>query len=367
MKLPPIGGADILPTMNCTPPFRTIRSVTIILALYPFGGSGQYNGPESVEYDPVGDRYFVSNTATGVIRSRDQAGVVTDFATVSPPPYGLEIMGETLYACSGGGIKGYSLSDGSLVYERDLGGSFCNGITTDGSHLYVTDFPLSAKRIFKVDPVADEQSILVANTGAQPNGIVWDPMGDRLVVVFWGSNAPIRSYDPITGGPTTLVANTGLANIDGITIDCLGNFLVASWDPDRITRYTASFSQPGEDVGITGLSNPADIDFDPVNNRICIPNSGSNTVQLVDVGCTAAMDEQQAFPDLAVPNPTAGPVRFDRPFHAPEPYMVVDARGLLQAVGTLGPGHLLDLGDLPAGMYTIRFTRQARSMRVMKE
>src|SRR5690606_10183033 len=121
----------------------------------------------------VGDRYFVSNTTSGVIKQRDQAGTVTDFASVSPAPYGLEIMGDVLYACSGGTIKGYSLADGTLVYTRNLNGSFLNGLATDGSYLYVTDF--SAARIYKVDPIGDSQSTLVSNTSGTPNGIVWRP------------------------------------------------------------------------------------------------------------------------------------------------------------------------------------------------
>lgn len=345
------------------------RAVSLLAVGVLFmAAQAQYSGPESVEYDPVGDRYFVSNTGSGIIKVRDQAGVVSDFVTVSPAPYGLEIMGDTLFACSGGGVKGYRLSDAALVFNRNLGGSFCNGITTDGQFLYVTDFPTAAQRIYKVDVANNSHTTLVTNTGGQPNGIVWDAVGERLVVVFWGSNAPIKAFDRNTGAATTLVANTGLASIDGVTIDCLGNFLVASWTPDRITRYEPTFTAAGIDLGVPGLSNPADIDFDAVNNRVCIPNSGNNTVVLYDLDCSTALPEvMRAVPLRAVPNPTKGQLRIEPELATDEPYLLFDAKGLLVGGGTLRARSMLDISQLSAGVYTIYLTRSGNRLPVIRE
>ncbi|MEZ4807632.1 MAG: T9SS type A sorting domain-containing protein [Flavobacteriales bacterium] len=326
----------------------------------------QYNGPESVEYDPVGDRYLVSNTGSGAIKVRDQSGTVTDLVTVSPAPYGLEIIGDTVFACSGGGIKGYSITDGTLVFNHSVGGTFLNGITTDGTFLYTTDF--SAGRIYKVDVAQDSHTTLVASTGGSPNGIVWDPVGERLVVVFWGSNAAIRAYDRNTGAATTLVAGTGLTNIDGVTIDCLGNFLVASWSPDRITRYDPTFTQPAVDLGVTGLNNPADIDFDTVNGRVCIPNSGNNTVTLFEVNCTTGIPEDLRDKTRSiVPNPARDLVRIEPALAANTPYVVMDVNGRLVGSGTLSPNALLDVRTLETGTYTVVLTGTGTRLRLVKE
>ncbi|MBL7952144.1 MAG: SMP-30/gluconolactonase/LRE family protein [Flavobacteriales bacterium] len=327
--------------------------------------AAQYNGPESVEHDPVSDRYFVSNTQNDLIRVQDQAGDVTTFVDVGSAPYGLEILGDTLFVCTGSRVKGYLLGDATLVFDLDLGASFLNGITTDGEFIYVTAF--SGAKVYKVDPVAATFEVLVANTNGTPNGIVWDPAGERLVVVFWGSNAPIKAYDRVTGAAITLLANSGVGSIDGVTIDCLGNFLIASWSPARITRFEPTFTQPGVNAGITGLSNPADIDFDTVHNRVCIPNAGSNTVLLADVDCTNSIMERRTYTTRVMPNPTSGLVRFDPPLQRAEPFMVLDARGLLQAHGTLRANALLDMGEMPPGIYTILFTRRAEQVRVVKE
>lgn len=338
---------------------------TLATLLISAACAAQYNGPESVEYDPVGDRYFVSNTQNNLIRVQDQAGVVTTFVNVGSAPYGLEILDDTIYACTGSRIKGFSLSDASLVFDLDLGASFLNGITTDGEFLYATAF--SGAKVYKVDPVAEGFEVLVNNTNGTPNGIVWDPIGERLVVVFWGGNAPIKAYDRETGASTTLVANSGVGSIDGITIDCSGNFLIASWSPARITRFEPTFSQVGANTGITGLNNPADIDFDTVNNKVCIPNAGSNTVLLAEVECMNSVHERRTYTTRVMPNPTSGLVRFDQPLQRAEPFMVLDARGLLQAHGNLRANAQLDLGDLPAGIYTILFTHRAEQVRVVKQ
>ncbi len=326
----------------------------------------QYDGPESVEYDPVGDRYFVSNTGDASIKVRSQDGSVADFVTdMEEPPYGLELVNGVIYACMGSGVRGYDAVTAAPAFNVNLDATFLNGITSDGTSLYVTDF--SSERIYKVEIATEQASTFVDDTQGTPNGIEWDAANQRLVVVFWGNNAPIKAYDIVSGAGSTLVANSGVGNIDGITIDCLGNFLIASWSPNRITRFEPTFTSAGVNTGISGLNHPADIDFDANNNRVCIPNSGSNTVTLASVSCENAVPELRAVSTHVIPNPTSGLVRFDPPLTTFEPYIVMDARGLLIAGGTLAPRGQLDLSGLEAGIYVIYFSRLAREVRVVKE
>ncbi len=345
---------------------RPFAQLALIAAIGTAGPArAQYDGPESVEYDAAGDRYFISNTGDGTIKQRDQAGNVTPFASVSPAPYGLEIQGDTLFACSGGGVKGYLLSTGAQVFDLGLGGTFCNGITSDGTFLYVTDF--SEEKIYRVDVAANSFSTWVADTDGTPNGIVFDPAGDRLAVAFWGTNAAVKTYDRATAAPGAAM-NTGLANIDGITIDCTGLFLLASWSPDKITRII-SFTDPLQDVITTGLNNPADIDFDPVRGEVCVPNSSNDQVIIEAVApcATAVGDGTRSTPMRATPNPTTGLVWIDLQEHRAVPYLLLDARGLLIGGGTLPVGGLLDLGGLAPGRYTLDFPGLRRHAQLVKE
>jgi hypothetical protein len=350
---------------------RTSQYCPLLLLIFlATTACGQYQGPESVEYDPVGDRYFVSNTQSNSIKVRTQDGTVTDFVSGMPnAPYGLEIMGGVLYACTGNGVRGYSLATGEQVYVRNLGATFPNGITTDGTFLYITDFSSNPRRVLKVDPVADTHSTLVPNAGGQPNGIVWDPVGQRLVTVFWGSNAPIKAYDRDSGAETILVANTGVGNIDGVTIDCDGNFLIASWSPARISRYEPTFSQAAVNMNVPGLSNPADIDFDQVNQRICIPNSGNNTVVLHDYDClTSGLATMHAGQALRVyPNPAAYQVQLEpAPTHALA-YLLLDAHGRPVREGVYRPGMGIGVAGLASGTYSLHLPSEGRTLRVVLE
>lgn len=344
------------------------RMRVILLLVFVSSGliaGAQYSGPESVEYDAVGDRYFISNTGSGIIKQRSQAGVVTDFVSVSPAPYGLEIKGDTLFACSGGSVKGYLLSNASPVFNLNLGGTFLNGITTDGTYLYVTDF--GGQEIFRVDPTAGTFSSWVASTGGTPNGIVYAPEHDALLVAYWGGSAMVRAYDRLTASIAGTVSTT-LTNIDGITLDCDGMVLIASWSPDRITRFEWGILSPTfEDLQVPGLNNPADIDFDDVHDRVCIPNAAANTVTLHEVTCTTGIHEIERSALKVIPNPTTGLIRIEPAFNRDEPYILLDGRGLMIGGGTLRHQAQLDISALPAGAYVLDFTRVRKQVRVVKE
>lgn len=326
----------------------------------------QYSGPESVEHDPIGDRYFVSCTDDQTIQQRAMDGTVTPFVTdPGGAPYGIELKGDTLFANIGGTIKGFLTASGEEVFALDLGGTFLNGLTTDGRHLYAADF--STKRIYKVLPDDGSYSILVANTVQTPNGVVWDPALERLWVGCWGSNARIKSYDRVSGAELSSFT-TALGNIDGIVLDCQGRILVSSWTPARITRFEPTFTQPAETIVGTGLNQPADIDYDAENARVCVPNAGTNTVVLPDVtDCALGVVDGNGYKTVhAMPNPTDGLVRLGVEFSEPQPYMVLTEGGLLIAGGTLSPRALLDVSVLAAGIYLVDLPRLRRYVRIVK-
>ena len=307
----------------------------------------QYSDPESVEHDPAGDRYFVSNLGDGTIKQRDQAGIVTPFASVSPDPYGLEILGDTLYACSGGRVKGYLLADGSQVFDLNTGGGFLNGITTDGHYLYVTDF--SGQKIFRVEPSTASFITWVASTGGTPNGIVYEPVSDALLVAYWGAGAIVRGYERSTASVSGNVS-TGLGNIDGIAIECHGLVVISSWSPNRITRFEWGVVSPQfEDLAVPGLSQPADIDFDPTHDRICIPSGGNDQVILFDLADCATAVSGSITPAqvLSVALTDDGrALRFHGAWRGPAAYRMMDATGRCLHQGLITAS---DAAPLPHG------------------
>lgn len=253
--------------------FLTISTVSFSQAL---------NGPESIEWDTANSRWLIGNKGNGTILARSEAGTLSNFVSGIPSgPYGIEILGNVLYSCEGGVVRGYNLTSGSTVFTLNLNGTFLNGLTSDGvGFLYATDF--TAKKIFKIDVNAVTFSTIASGLVKTPNGILYDGENNRCIYVTWGTNAPINAINLTTNAITTILATT-LSNCDGITRDSCGNYYVSSWGNNRLNKFDASLTGT-HTVLPTALSSPADLDtkFGTVSDIIGNTNS-NNSITLTTV------------------------------------------------------------------------------------
>ena len=235
---------------------------------------------EAVEYDPDGNRWFVSN-GSSLLVTADQGGNWSFFGEAQAS-HGMEILGGHLYAIGNNVIRAYELETAAEVGILTIPGvAFLNGM---GSHsngmLVVSDF--GSSRLYTVDVTEPQQmshTLLAGNFGATPNGVVIDEAGNRAIVVCWGNNADILAFDLESGDMTTLVNGTGLGNLDGIDVDGSGQYYVSSWSPTRITRFSNDFSNAETVVtGAGGLSSPADISYAIGIDTLGVANSGTDEV-----------------------------------------------------------------------------------------
>jgi hypothetical protein len=275
-----------------------LHSFAVLLACTGCAAHAQsYDGPESVEYHARLDRHLVGNTG-GPILTRAADGTLGLFTDATASPYGIELLGGTLFALDGGHLKGFDIDSAVPTLDYPIAGAaFLNGITSDGAHvLYVSDF--SAKKIHRID-VADLEAPVagtpVSTGSATPNGLVFDRAGQRVLVATWGSNAKILSLDATGDTAPVPLIETPLSNIDGIALDCNGAIVVAAWGGCGVAGgCLARFEPPFElDTPFTllaeGLSSPADIDFGRASGMIAVPESGSDQVSLHASGCEAAL------------------------------------------------------------------------------
>ncbi len=242
--------------------------------------SQSYNGPESVEYNPITGSYFISNSYNGQILELNNNDELTIFASnIENGPHGLEIIDNILYACSGGKLKGFDLNNGNLVLDFNIGGFFLNGITKyidySGSYLFLTDF--SSNKLYRYR-IEDEWLSSICEFERSPNGLFLCPMSNNLYIVTWGNNAPIYEVDFGTE-EFYIATTTDLNNLDGISMDECGNFLISAWSTNAIHRFSNDFTE--NEVIIDQLNCPADIIYNQETNLIVIPNSGNNTVDFV--------------------------------------------------------------------------------------
>ncbi len=241
---------------------------------------------EAVEYDPQGNRWFVSNGSSVLVTS-DQ-GANWSFFGEAQASHGMEIMNGVLYAIGDNVIRSYALSSaellGSLVIP-DVG--FLNGMGNNGSGmLVVSDFANSRlHQVNAADPTAMTSMQLTGNLGLTPNGVVVDVENNRAIVVCWGNNADIIAVDLESGEVSTLVDGTGMGNLDGIDDDGNGQYYVTSWSPNKVTRYSADFTVAEPMLSsAAGLSSPADISYAVELDVLGIANSGSDEVTFHEFG-----------------------------------------------------------------------------------
>lgn len=276
------------------------RLIAALLACTALAAQAQtLSNPESVEFHPRSGRLLISNTSGGgSILARDGAGTLSVFTNDPGSPYGIELLGGVLYVLDSGFLRGYDIDSAVRVVNLQIANaSFLNGITSDGvSKLYISDFSSTPKKIVQVDVsdiAAPVQSVLT-NVTATPNGLVYDRIGQRLLIATWGA-ARVLSYDLVAGGaPTELITVSGYNNIDGIALDCNGSLHIAAWSCPGgggcLRRFDPPFTLTSTPVTEGGaLTAPADIDFGARSGQIAIPESSANRVTLVQTSCPASL------------------------------------------------------------------------------
>ena len=254
-----------------------------LLAIIPLLCFSQnYNGPESVEYNSLSDSYFISNSNNGQIIELTDDNNTSVFANnLINGPHGLEIVENTLYACSGSRIKAFNIETGEQVLNFNIGANFLNGIThkidESNSLLFITDF--SARKLYEFN-INTQEITELCSFDKNPNGIIYESNMNRLIIVSWGNNAKIYEFSLNDYSLSTLLT-TSLGYLDGISIDQCGNFIVSSWSTNSIHTFRNNFpvdQTNGFDVITSNLNNPADIFYNQLSNTLAIPNSGNNTV-----------------------------------------------------------------------------------------
>lgn len=268
--------------------------------------NAQSFGGESVEHDPAANRFFSSSDGSSIVQ-RAANGTVSYFGSGLDADYGMEVMGNTLFAITGLQIRGYDLTTEMQVMSLSItGANFLNGLTSNGTDkLWATAF--GNNKIFEID-VANLASPsfteVVSNTVSTPNGIVYDGPNNRLVFVSWGSNAPIKAVDLANNYAVSTLVTTSLGNIDGIDEDNQGNFYISSWSPDRISMYDNAFANPPVTITAPGVNNPADICYALTTDTLAIPN-GNGTVTFVGFSAVNVDVPTDAFGLHFAPNPVS--------------------------------------------------------------
>ncbi len=277
-------------------------------------GQNLLHQPESIVYDPDGQRHIVSNYETGDLVQIDSDGNQSYFSQLltGQAIVGINLQEGFLYvACNGGDSAGVVVFDvASDSYSRRLiapGQNLLNDIAFDTSgYIYVTDYWDSKIYYGRVE--TDTLQILFDENLDNPNGICFDAANNRLLTVaVAGDGGPILAINPVDSS-FSVGGYTGLNGMDGIAIDDSGYVYVSNWTTDSIFRIPPNLG--GIPVAWSdGHTDPADIYIDSWNNLMCVPNFSDNSVDFVPMNEVAVQStNDHLLPVLAIlypcyPNP----------------------------------------------------------------
>jgi hypothetical protein len=254
----------------------------------PFALTG-FAVPESAQYDPVDDVYYVSNISSlfeqdGFI-SRippSASGDVTgepgyQWITGLNSPTGIALQGDLLHVVDRDGLYTFAIdraaSTASPAGFVALGGegSFLNDVCVgnDGA-VYVTDTGLDplafagtgTDAIYRI--VGGEASVLLAGTHLQgPNGCYVDGAN-----IFWTTFFSNRLYRTNPSGRVFTVATLPEGGIDS-AVRVGGFFYLSSWDGSAVYRTSLGGSQS---IQVASIETPGDMGYDARRHRLLVPS-----------------------------------------------------------------------------------------------
>jgi sugar lactone lactonase YvrE len=238
-------------------------------------------GPEAVHWDAEQKLWFISNfngdaagDANGFISKASADGelLALEFmvGTEAHPlhgPRGMRIRGERLWVADAEGLHAFDRFSGDHLEFMDFSAfepGFLNDVEIgpEGA-LYLTD--TSNARLFRV--ARGEISIVASEElTSPPNGVLWLPDSEALVLAPWGGGLTFDVYRPAQGDLATGPTLPAGGNIDGLEA-WQGGFLAAS----QVDQAIWFVLEDQAEMLIRTPGRPADIGLDPAGGRVAVP------------------------------------------------------------------------------------------------
>jgi hypothetical protein len=244
--------------------------------------------PESAQYDPVDDVYYISNVADpfggGGFISRIAASASGDVSgepdyqwiTGLTSPFGMALEGDLLYVVDRDGLYVFEIdrTDGTATQvdfiALGVAGSLLNDVCLgpDGS-IYVTDTgldlitgPTGTDAIYRI--MNGDVSVLLAGPALEgPNGCFVDGAS-----VFWTTFLSNKLYRTNPSGKIFTAAELPGGGIDSV-VRVGGFFYLSSWEGAGVYRASRGGSQA---VLIAEVETPGDMGYDSQRNRLLVPS-----------------------------------------------------------------------------------------------
>lgn len=263
---------------------KTLFSIIVIFFI-SINLYSQLAGPESVVWDEENGRYLVSDAIRGRIFIMNEDNSYTEFTANLKGPKGLEIFHGSLWVSDVSDLVEISLQSGQVVNRFAINGAmFLNDLAKDNlGNFYLSDSQLN--KIYKFNTATQVSSEFISEGISSPNGLLFDPFNNRLLMVSFKKNSSIDAVDLSNGSIQELI-NTGYNELDGITINTLGSKIyISSWGNNSIIEYEIypdGMINPEPNIITSEYDSPADIYYNKYDDRLAIPSMSTGSVNFID-------------------------------------------------------------------------------------
>lgn len=255
--------------------------ILILLKIFVWGFAPRLNKPESIAYDPIGNRFLISNTGSGSILAMDQDGKYHKFMHKAfTAPKGLFLKDDMLYVVDPTQIHVVDVSEASIIESYAIEGAVAlNDLAiTEQGLIYVSDG--SANCVFIYDPSTRTQEKVISPLFKNPNGIVYDRPRWQMFVVNFSERSPILSLN-VQDKSVSIFMDTVYSNLDGIAIDDLGRIYFSSWTEEMIIEIPQE--QNRFIAELKDYKSAADIYYHLPTNELIVPLLRENRIERISL------------------------------------------------------------------------------------
>jgi hypothetical protein len=254
----------------------------ILFFIFAFQVNAQnlINGPDDLVFDLKYNRILVGNWAGNRIIAIDSNGIHTVYKTGLQYCHGMEILGDTVYIASADKIYLVNINNAETIRSITIPGSSRLGhITLDTYNyiLYVSDW--SVEKIYKVNLNSNTTSLLMDTGNGTPVGILFDGNNNRLILMTFGPNIPIKSVN-VQNGQVSNITNPIYNYLDAIIKDRNDYIYFTSFTQGIVYKIDTSFTNPPEIIS-TGHNGPSGLGYNKISHILGVTNYNSNSISLI--------------------------------------------------------------------------------------
>ncbi len=260
--------------------YRSLILIALFLVSTISFAQNLLDGPESVAYDSVNNRYLVSSLRTNKIISIDKQGNQSLFKE-SIVAYGNCIKDSVLYVTGNATIRGLNVNTAEDIFTVTVPGvQQFDGITADNSG-FIYALATRIGIVYKVHiETKNYWAFVDSGFGAAPQDLIYDSFKNRIIACQWHDDSDLLAIDLMDSTLSVVVENTA-GRSDGVTIDKEGNIYFTSYSREgEIYMCDNDFSNPPELIYI-GIPEPAGLDYNIVDNILAVPSFIGDKVEFI--------------------------------------------------------------------------------------